>query len=80
MDPMDGMDPMETMEAIDAMERQEWDAHCPYCGEPLTLLLDPMEANVDYVEDCQVCCRPMVVSVLVDGDGDLAAQVRAEDE
>ncbi|KGE05118.1 CPXCG motif-containing cysteine-rich protein [Pseudohaliea rubra] len=62
------------------MEREEWDAQCPYCGEPLTLLLDPMEAGADYSEDCQVCCQPMVVSVHAEADGTLAAQVRAEHE
>ena len=62
------------------MEREEWEAQCPYCGEPLTLLLDPMEAGADYSEDCQVCCQPMVVSVYAEPDGTLAAQVRAEHE
>jgi len=62
------------------MERQESNTHCPYCGEPLTLLLDPMDAGIDYVEDCQVCCRPMVVSVSEAGDGELSVFVRAEEE
>ncbi len=60
------------------MEREEWTAYCPYCGEPLTLLLDPMEAGTDYIEDCQVCCRPMVVAVAAEADGSLSAFVRAE--
>jgi len=60
------------------MERQETTVHCPYCGEPITLLLDPMEAGSEYVEDCQVCCRPMLVSVVADSEGDLLADVRAE--
>jgi hypothetical protein len=53
---------------------------CPYCGERLTLLLDPQETGVEYVEDCQVCCRPMVVAVTAAEDGEIAAVVRAEDE
>ncbi len=62
------------------MEREEWTVHCPYCGEPLTLLLDPMEAGTDYIEDCQVCCRPMVVTVTAGADGGLWADVHADDE
>jgi hypothetical protein len=62
------------------MDREEWMAQCPYCGEPLTLLLDPMDAGADYIEDCQVCCRPMVVAVTASPDGELSAFVRGEDE
>ncbi|HYC33500.1 MAG TPA: CPXCG motif-containing cysteine-rich protein, partial [Gemmatimonadales bacterium] len=37
---------------------------CPYCGEELEIGLDPGSgAAQDYVEDCQVCCRPMRVFV-----------------
>jgi hypothetical protein len=37
---------------------------CPYCGEPVQLLVDPSAGAQQYIEDCQVCCRPMVVDVL----------------
>jgi hypothetical protein len=36
---------------------------CPYCGEPVELLIDATLPHQIYVEDCEVCCRPMVVSV-----------------
>ena len=32
---------------------------CPYCGEPITMLLDPMSGVQEYVEDCEVCCNPI---------------------
>ena len=32
---------------------------CPYCGESITMLLDPTAADQSYVEDCEVCCRPI---------------------
>ncbi len=35
---------------------------CPYCGERLDLLIDTSAGAQSYVEDCQVCCRPMNVS------------------
>ena len=62
------------------MELQESQVYCPYCGEPLTLLLDDGDSGVDYIEDCQVCCQPMVVSVRSQTDGELAVDVRREDE
>jgi len=43
-------------------ELTEQTVSCPYCGESLTILLDTSAGGQSYVEDCQVCCRPMNVS------------------
>ena len=40
---------------------------CPYCNEPLELSLDPSVDQQSYVEDCQVCCSPFVVTVDLTG-------------
>ena len=32
---------------------------CPYCGEPITVVIDISVPEQDYVEDCQVCCQPI---------------------
>lgn len=48
---------------------------CPYCGEPLEILIDDSEGAHRYIEDCQVCCRPIEVGVEVDEEG--AARVWA---
>lgn len=53
---------------------------CPYCGEIITILVDSSLPEQEYVEDCQVCCRPMVLSVYVDADGDVAVTASAENE
>lgn len=53
---------------------------CPYCWEPITVLIDPGDMGVTYVEDCQVCCRPMVLEIRVGADASLLAEVRREDE
>ena len=43
---------------------------CPYCGEPNEIGLDPGSgAQQEYVEDCQVCCRPWRVLVTYAPDG-----------
>ncbi|MDP3911803.1 MAG: CPXCG motif-containing cysteine-rich protein [Gemmatimonadales bacterium] len=43
---------------------------CPYCGEPNDIGLDAGGGSVqDYVEDCQVCCRPWRVTVSYDDQG-----------
>ena len=48
---------------------QEVAIHCPYCGEKVTLLADVSGGQQEYVEDCEVCCRPMTITVRV-GPGD----------
>lgn len=39
---------------------------CPFCGETIDVLLDLSAGDQSYVEDCQVCCRPMQISFAVD--------------
>ncbi len=52
---------------------------CPWCSERLELTLDPGNGPVqEYVEDCEVCCSPMVLSVRYAADG--RARVRAARE
>ncbi|MFZ5655761.1 MAG: CPXCG motif-containing cysteine-rich protein [Pseudomonadota bacterium] len=54
------------------------DIHCPSCGEPGQLAVDPSGGDQVYIEDCAVCCRPMRVRVSVDATG--AAQATVEPE
>ena len=44
---------------------------CPYCGEDWIALADPSAGSADYVEDCTVCCRPILFHMEVDVDGGL---------
>jgi hypothetical protein len=32
---------------------------CPYCGERICVLIDPSDSDQQYIEDCQVCCKPI---------------------
>lgn len=43
---------------------------CPYCWESISVLLDTSVPVQTYVEDCEVCCNPMELSVRCD-QGDL---------
>jgi hypothetical protein len=48
----------------------EADVTCPFCGETITIALDPAGGRAqEYVEDCQVCCRPWRVRVWYDATG-----------
>ena len=53
---------------------------CPYCGEWLEVFIDPSVRRQEYIEDCQVCCRPITLTVTLDGDDDTTAHVAAQTE
>ncbi len=53
---------------------------CPYCGEVISLALDASAGPQRYIEDCQVCCRPITVDLWVDADGDPTVRVQSEEE
>lgn len=36
---------------------------CPYCWEEISMLLDLSVSFQKYIEDCEVCCNPIEVSV-----------------
>ena len=52
---------------------------CPYCGENVEVNIDGGGGvQQEYVEDCPVCCRPNVVHVEMDEDGDVRAGAARE--
>ena len=55
-------------------------ASCPYCGEPIELVVDTSVAEQSYVEDCEVCCRPIVVRVAASDDDESTVRVARENE
>lgn len=36
---------------------------CPYCWETISMLLDNSISNQIYIEDCEVCCNPIQLSI-----------------
>ncbi len=44
---------------------------CPYCGEMFETEIDTSGGSQEYIEDCQVCCRPIVFRIEVGVDGEL---------
>ncbi|MEL0457332.1 CPXCG motif-containing cysteine-rich protein [Flavobacteriaceae bacterium SZ-1-7] len=36
---------------------------CPYCWENISMLLDNSVPNQKYIEDCEVCCNPIQISL-----------------
>jgi hypothetical protein len=44
------------------MEEEEYFFTCPYCWQQISFLLDQSVTNQEYIEDCEVCCRPIEIS------------------
>ena len=48
---------------------------CPSCGEENALGVDPTAGRRQtVVEDCPVCCRPLVFTILVHHEGDATVE------
>jgi hypothetical protein len=45
----------------------EFPVTCPYCGEQVTVYLEPDVRGI-FVQDCEVCCNPWRVHVIGRGE------------
>ncbi len=61
-------------------EQIEKSIHCPYCGEVINILVDPSISEQSYVEDCQVCCQPITLDVVIDESDAVEVYARQENE
>ncbi|NVJ61699.1 MAG: CPXCG motif-containing cysteine-rich protein [Gammaproteobacteria bacterium] len=52
--------------------------YCPYCGEPISLLIDCSDLSQKYIEDCEVCCRPITVNIVITPDGAIDCTLKDE--
>ena len=54
---------------------------CVFCGEENDVLVDPSGGRRQtFTEDCTVCCRPNLITLTFDDDGDVAIEVVQEYE
>ena len=59
---------------------EEVATYCPYCGESISIVVDLRaldgQASTSFIEDCEVCCRPIDFTAISTGQGavDLMAQ------
>jgi hypothetical protein len=52
---------------------------CDACGEEIVIPLDLSQGSIqEYVEDCPVCCRPNVIHVEIDDDGEVRVWAQPE--
>lgn len=53
---------------------------CPYCGQQIDVGVDPSVPYQEYIEDCQVCCRPITLSVTAQAGSSPRVVARTDDE
>ena len=54
---------------------------CPYCGESNELLIDISGGtHQEFVVDCEVCCAPILVKLIVQGGNLVSLDVQQENE
>ncbi len=46
---------------------------CPYCAESYETQVDLTAGSFSYIEDCQVCCQPIELSIEVSAAGRVTA-------
>jgi hypothetical protein len=51
---------------------------CPQCGEEIVVPVAVGDREQQYVEDCPVCCSPVVLRVQVGENGDVTIRAEAE--
>ena len=53
---------------------------CPYCGETIEVLIVQEDEGQQYIEDCQVCCRPIIFEISIGAQGELMVRVHDEND
>ena len=48
------------------LEQSERFLDCPYCSEQISVLVDHSVPRQSYIEDCEVCCCPILITCEVD--------------
>ena len=51
---------------------------CPFCGEQIEIAIDLSVRRQQYIEDCQVCCAPIMLSVTVADDLTVTVDARSD--
>jgi hypothetical protein len=44
----------------------EYFFQCPYCWEQISMLIDSSQKHQDYIEDCEICCNPIRLSIAIE--------------
>lgn len=52
----------------DSASLQVRTVQCPYCGEAFETVVDLSGGSTTYIEDCEICCRPIEFRLELPGE------------
>ena len=61
------------------MEKEEY-FQCPYCWSNISILIDMLSGSQKYIEDCEVCCKPIEISFITTDGKIESLEVKRLDE
>lgn len=41
---------------------------CPYCWEDISMLVDYSVSDQNYIEDCEICCNPIQLDIVIENN------------
>lgn len=53
---------------------------CPHCWEEISMVLELGAGGQEYIEDCEVCCRPITIGYETDGSEVLVFEARGTED
>jgi hypothetical protein len=52
----------------ESYETHEQEFTCPFCGSGISMVLDLSVPSQTFIEDCEVCCRPIEITYTAEAD------------
>lgn len=49
---------------------------CPYCWDEISMVLDSSAPRQTYVEDCEICCRPVEIHYVIEDEAVVEFEAR----
>ena len=46
---------------------EEYFFQCPHCWEQISMLVDLSQTHQSYIEDCEICCNPIQLTIAIQG-------------
>ena len=80
IDALYGLEPVYEPGADAAALGEFVELQCPWCGEVYGTMVDLTDRSRVYIEDCQVCCAPIEVTLEVNDAGELLQATTARVE
>ena len=44
---------------------EEYFFQCPHCWEEISMLIDMSVSQQSYIEDCEICCNPIQLTIAI---------------